>query len=88
VTQAGRSNGLERWLEELVSTPGLTAVVDPEEARRAHVDDAVVALPLLEDGPLVDVGSGGGSPGLPLAWARPDLDVVLLEASRRKCAFL
>jgi 16S rRNA (guanine527-N7)-methyltransferase len=80
--------GLERWLEELVATPGLTAISDVEEARRVHVDDALAALPLVERGPLVDVGSGGGSPGLPLAWARPDLDVVLLEASRRKCAFL
>lgn len=79
---------LERWLAELLATPGLTAITDPEEARRVHVDDALAAVGLLEDGPLVDVGSGGGSPGLPLAWARPDLDVVLLEASRRKCAFL
>lgn len=79
---------LERWLEELIATPGLTAISSPEEARRVHVDDALAAVPLLEDGPLVDVGSGGGSPGLPLAWARPDVSVVLLESSRRKCAFL
>ena len=37
---------------------------------------------------MVDVGSGGGSPGIPLAASRPDLDFVLLEANRRKCAFL
>jgi 16S rRNA (guanine527-N7)-methyltransferase len=72
----------------LLATPGLTAIVDPEEARRVHIDDALAAVPLLEDGPLIDVGSGGGSPGIPLAWARPDLDVVLLESSRRKCEFL
>ena len=39
-------------------------------------------------GPLVDVGSGGGAPGIPLAHALPDRDVVLVEAERRKCAFL
>jgi 16S rRNA (guanine527-N7)-methyltransferase len=72
----------------LLATPGLTAITDPEEARRVHVDDALAAVSLLEDGPLVDVGSGGGSPGLPLAWERPDVDVVLLESSRRKCEFL
>jgi 16S rRNA (guanine527-N7)-methyltransferase len=87
-SQAEGLPSLDRWLEQLLATPGLTAIGDPEEARRVHVDDALAAVPLLEDGPLVDVGSGGGSPGLPLAWARPDLDVVLLEASRRKCAFL
>lgn len=81
-------SAIERWLEALVTTPGLTAITDLEEARRVHVDGALVAVPLLADGPLVDVGSGGGSPGFPLAWARPDLDVVLLESSRRKCAFL
>jgi len=40
------------------------------------------------DGPLVDVGSGGGAPGLPLAYTLPELEVVLLEAERRKCDFL
>jgi 16S rRNA (guanine527-N7)-methyltransferase len=36
----------------------------------------------------VDVGSGGGAPGIPLAHALPDREVVLLEAERRKCEFL
>jgi 16S rRNA (guanine527-N7)-methyltransferase len=40
------------------------------------------------DGPIVDVGSGGGAPGIPLAHALPDREVVLLEAERRKCEFL
>ena len=54
------------------------------------VDDALRALPLVErfDGPIVDVGSGGGSPGIPLAAALPDREVTLLEAERRKCDFL
>jgi 16S rRNA (guanine527-N7)-methyltransferase len=39
-------------------------------------------------GPVVDVGSGGGAPGIPLAISLPEREVVLLEAERRKCAFL
>ena len=54
------------------------------------VDDALRALDLVRsfEGPVVDVGSGGGSPGLPIAYALPDRDVTLLEAERRKCDFL
>jgi 16S rRNA (guanine527-N7)-methyltransferase len=40
------------------------------------------------DGAVVDVGSGGGVPGIPLAHALPEIEVVLLEAARRKCEFL
>ncbi len=40
------------------------------------------------DGPIVDVGSGNGSPGIPLAASLPEREVTLLESSRRKCAFL
>ena len=79
---------LERWLAALVSGPGLTAVRDPAEARRVHVDDAFAAAALVRAGPVVDVGSGGGSPGIPLAAARPEFHVDLLEAQRRKCSFL
>jgi len=54
------------------------------------LDDALRALPLLDrfDGPVVDVGSGGGSPGIPLAVALPGREFTLLEAERRKCDFL
>jgi 16S rRNA (guanine527-N7)-methyltransferase len=54
------------------------------------LDDALRALPLLErcEGAVVDVGSGGGSPGIPLAVALPEREVTLLDAGRRKCDFL
>jgi 16S rRNA (guanine527-N7)-methyltransferase len=54
------------------------------------LDDALRAVELVRglDGPVVDVGSGGGSPGIPVAVALPDRKVTLLEAARRKCEFL
>jgi 16S rRNA (guanine527-N7)-methyltransferase len=79
---------LERWLAALLETPGLTAVRDRAAAQRLHVDGALAAAPLLEAGSVVDVGAGGGSPGFPLAAARPDLRFDLLESNRRKCEFL
>jgi 16S rRNA (guanine527-N7)-methyltransferase len=81
---------LERWLEALVATPGLTSVRDPAEARRVHLDDSLTALETVSgfEGPIVDVGSGGGAPGIPIAAALPQREMTLLESSRRKCAFL
>ena len=80
---------IERWLAELVATPGLTSV-SGEEARRVHLDESLAALETVQrfEGPIVDVGSGGGAPGIPLAHALPQRDVTLLEATRRKCDFL
>ena len=53
-------------------------------------EDALRAVSLVErfEGPVVDVGSGGGSPGIPLAVSLPMRDMTLLEAERRKCDFL
>jgi 16S rRNA (guanine527-N7)-methyltransferase len=84
------AEALERWLEGVLATPGLTALADPAEARRVLLDDALRATSLVDaaGGPVVDVGSGGGSPGVPLATALPALAFTLLEAERRKCEFL
>lgn len=78
------------WLRAVLETPGLTALRDPAEARRVLLDDSLRAVPLLEGlgDPVVDVGSGGGAPGIPLALTLPGREFVLLEAQRRKCAFL
>jgi 16S rRNA (guanine527-N7)-methyltransferase len=80
---------LEAWLRAVVATPGLTAL-DLESARVALVDDALRGIPAIEgrDGPVVDVGSGNGSPGIPLAAALPGHEFVLLEAEKRRCEFL
>jgi 16S rRNA (guanine527-N7)-methyltransferase len=55
------------------------------------LDDSLQGLDLVRDrssGTIVDVGSGGGAPGIPLAHALPEREVALLEAERRKCSFL
>jgi 16S rRNA (guanine527-N7)-methyltransferase len=81
---------LDRWLAGVVSTPGLTAIRDLAIARAVLLDDALRAVELVAatGGAVIDVGSGGGTPGIPLAAALPDRHVTLLEAERRKCAFL
>ena len=84
------SEFLERWLEEVLATPGLTSLGSLAEARRVLLDDALRASPVVAaaSGPVVDVGSGGGSPGIPLAVALPEIEFTLLDAQRRKVQFL
>ena len=81
---------LDGWLQAVVSTPGLTAAASVEEARRILLDDSLRGLDVVSAyaGSIVDVGSGGGAPGIPLAASLPDREVTLLEANGRKCDFL
>ena len=69
----------------------LTAVTDPAEAWVRHVQDSLTLVPFLASADakrVIDVGSGGGLPGLPLAIAMPDARFTLLEATGKKAAFL
>jgi 16S rRNA (guanine527-N7)-methyltransferase len=81
---------LEAWLRAVVATPGLTSLHGLEEARRVLLEDSLRAAEVVSDydGPMVDVGSGGGAPGIPLAVALPEREVTLLDANGRKCDFL
>ena len=65
----------------------LVARGDIPHLRERHTADSLALLPWVT-GRLADVGSGAGLPGLPLAIARPNVPVVLIERSTRKCAFL
>jgi 16S rRNA (guanine527-N7)-methyltransferase len=81
---------LEDWLRAVVATPGLTAIRDVDEARRVLLEDSLRGVEVVRAfaGPIVDVGSGGGAPGIPLAAVLPDRNVTLLEANAGKAEFL
>ena len=70
----------------------LTSIRERDKAWRRHIIDSLTLLPFLApepaDAALIDVGSGGGVPGIPLAIARPDWRVALLEATGKKARFL
>lgn len=65
----------------------LIAALPEEEAWHRHILDSWQMLPLLPPGPLADIGSGGGLPGLVIAIGRGE-ETHLVESDRRKCAFL
>ena len=83
---------LRRYLGLMLDTNrqfNLTSVRDPNEAWVRHVFDSLLLLPHLEGAKsVIDIGSGAGLPGIPLAIMRSDLRVTLLEATRKKADFL
>jgi len=92
---AGQTAQLGDYLARLLAmneSLNLTAIVDPDAAWTRHALDALSLVPHLQGLPagatVLDVGSGGGVPGIPLAIARPDLSVMLLEATQKKAQFL
>ena len=67
----------------------LTAVTDPLEMAVKHYVDSIAGVPFIKpDASLLDVGSGGGFPGIPLKVMLPSLKVTLLEARRKRVSFL
>lgn len=69
-------------------TYNLTALRDPEQAISHHLLDSLSILPHIGDGTLLDVGAGGGLPGIPLAIARPELSVSMVDTVQKKVTFL
>jgi len=75
---------LDRWNR----TYNLTAVRDPADMVARHLLDSLAMLPFVGDGALADLGTGPGLPGIPLAVARPQLQVTLVESNGKKARFL
>jgi 16S rRNA (guanine527-N7)-methyltransferase len=69
-------------------TYNLTAIREPSRLVSHHLLDSLAVLSHLEGGSVVDVGSGAGLPGIPLALARPEWRVALLDSNHKKGAFL
>ena len=92
--EGGDLERLDAYLRRLLATSeqfNLTAVRDPELAWTRHVFDSLTLLPWImqsEAGRVIDVGSGGGLPGIPLAIVLPGVSFVLLEATGKKAGFL
>lgn len=91
---AGAIERFDRYLEELLRWKerlSLTAAATATEVVAVHFSESLIPLAVWSFGEgsrAIDVGSGAGFPGVPLKIVRPDLRVVLLEASRRRAAFL
>ena len=75
---------LEKWNRRV----NLTAIRERQEMVTAHILDSLVARPLLEGTTILDVGTGPGFPGLPLAIAEPDRQFTLLDSNNKKIMFV
>lgn len=90
--EAGQlAENIERYLlliEKWNRVHNLTAIRDPRDMLIQHVLDSLVVLPHIHGPQIVDVGTGAGLPGIPIALARPDWQVALVESNQKKTAFL
>lgn len=76
---------LLKWNKKI----NITSITDPCEMATKHfIDSLAIASHIPENARVLDMGSGGGFPGFPLKVVRPDLEVVLLDASRKRVSFL
>ena len=75
---------LERWNARI----NLTAIREPREMISGHLLDSLAIRPLIHGKSLIDIGTGAGFPGLPIAITEPGLTVELLDSNARKIGFV
>ena len=81
------SDTLIEWNEKI----NLTAITEPEKIAILHFLDSILVLKegkIPQNARLIDVGTGAGFPGVPLAIARPDLQLTLLDSLNKRLVFL
>ena len=66
----------------------LTAIREPENMLTQHILDSLSVVPHIHGATMLDVGCGAGLPGIPLALARPEMEVTMLDSSHKKTAFV
>jgi 16S rRNA (guanine527-N7)-methyltransferase len=82
---AGHAEELLTWNQKM----NLTAIKDPLEVAEKHFFDSIAVASFLDnETSLADIGSGGGFPGIPLKIMKPELNLLLIDASRKKINFL
>ncbi len=87
-TQLAQQVALVEQLHKWNKAYNLTSVRDPLQMLSRHIVDSLVVLPHLHGQRFIDVGTGPGLPGLPLAIARPDLQFVLLDSLGKRIRFI
>lgn len=87
--QAGQFAQHGRWLMEWNRKTNLTAITDPQHVAVKHFLDAIAPMHHIPDnGHLLDIGTGGGFPGIPLKIMRPFQSMTLIDSVRKKIHFV
>ncbi|MBJ88979.1 MAG: 16S rRNA (guanine(527)-N(7))-methyltransferase RsmG [Woeseia sp.] len=77
-------SSLERWNDRV----NLTAVRNIQDMIKLHILDSLSVRPFIQGPKVIDIGTGAGFPGLPLAIVEPDVDFVLLDSHGKKISFV
>ena len=75
---------LQRWGKRI----NLTAILDPQDIVNSHILDSLAVSPHVQGPRVIDIGTGAGFPGLPLAIANPGMDFTLLDSNGKKISFV